>query len=193
MPDELLDIVNDEDVVTGRNLRSVVHQRGLQHRGAHVFLFTSEGRLLVQRRSKDRAASPSLLDCSISEHVQAGEDYLAAAKRGMKEEMGLDESDLQPVVTFAMNYGPNDNEISQLFQGSVDPAAVQFDPVEVEQVAFYSMAKLLERMRTEEAAFCAWFLQIVRWAVNEPSQLRVLKIHPGIQLPWLPDHRVYFQ
>ena len=185
MPDELLDVVSDDDVVTGRNMRSVVHQLGLQHRGVHIFLFTRDGRLLVQRRSKDRAFSPSLLDCSISEHVQAGEDYLTAAKRGMKEEMGLEEIGLRPIVTFRMNYGPNDNEISQLFQGSVDPSLVQFDPVEIEQVAYYSLAELLELMRVKEVAFCTWFVQIVRWAIGEPSRLHVLKIHKDVHLPWM--------
>ena len=63
--DELLDIVDDNDDVIGQELRSIIHQRGLQHRGVHVFLFTGDGKLLVQKRSKDRAASPSAWDCSI--------------------------------------------------------------------------------------------------------------------------------
>jgi len=79
MSDELFDIVNDDDLVIGQETRSIVHQRGLWHRGAHVFLFTSGGKLLVQQRSKDRAHSPLMLDCSVSEHVKAGEDYYTAA------------------------------------------------------------------------------------------------------------------
>ena len=79
MADELLDIVNNEDIVTGQEMRSTVHQLGLQHRGVHVFLFTRDGKILVQKRSADRAASPSALDCSVSEHVKAGESYLDAA------------------------------------------------------------------------------------------------------------------
>ena len=71
--DELLDIVSDEDIVTGQEMRSTVHQLGLQHRGVHVFLFSEDGKMLIQKRSADRASSPSMLDCSISEHVQAGE------------------------------------------------------------------------------------------------------------------------
>jgi isopentenyldiphosphate isomerase len=51
MADELLDIVNDNDIVTGHEMRSTVHQLGLQHRGAHVFLFTRDGKMLLQKRS----------------------------------------------------------------------------------------------------------------------------------------------
>ncbi|MBI5944081.1 MAG: hypothetical protein HY864_06910 [Chloroflexi bacterium] len=67
--DELLDIVNDEDIVIDQQMRSTVHQLGLWHRGVHVFLFTPDNKLLIQKRSADRASSPSLLDCSVSEHV----------------------------------------------------------------------------------------------------------------------------
>ena len=90
MADELLDIVNDSDEVTGQAMRSVVHQQGLWHRGVHVFLFNEQGEMLIQKRSADRANSPSLWDCSVSEHVKAGESYLEAAMRGLKEEMGVE-------------------------------------------------------------------------------------------------------
>ena len=123
--DELLDIVDDKDNIAGQEMRSTVHQLGLQHRGAHVFLFTRAGKMLVQKRSADRAASPSMLDCSVSEHVKAGESYFDAALRGMKEEMGVDGIEIDPLVTFRMNYGINDNEISRLFKGIVDPESLQ--------------------------------------------------------------------
>jgi isopentenyldiphosphate isomerase len=186
MSDELLDVVDDKDNVAGRELRTVVHQRGLQHRGVHVFLFTREGRLLIQQRSKDRAASPSLLDCSVSEHVQAGEDYMTAAVRGIREELGLNGIDIQPIVTFQMNYGPNDNEISRIFQGSIDPMLVQFDPVEIEKITYFSLVELLERMETAEDTFCSWFVQIVQWAIGKSSELSILKIHNDVHVPWLP-------
>ena len=98
MPDELFDVVNEEDVVIGQELRSIVHQRGLWHRGVHVLLFTREGKLLVQQRSKNRPHAPLALDCSVSEHVKAGEDYLTAAMRGMKEEMNVEGALKRPSV-----------------------------------------------------------------------------------------------
>jgi 16S rRNA (adenine1518-N6/adenine1519-N6)-dimethyltransferase len=186
MPDELLDVVDNNDTVIGREMRSVVHRRGLQHRGVHVFLFSQKGRLLVQQRNKDRSASPSLLDCSVSEHVQAGEDYWTAAFRGMNEELGLKAADIQEIVTFRMNYGPNDNEISRTYQGFIDPALVHFDPVEIEGIAYYSLDELLEQMEAREVAFCSWFVQIIRWAIGRPSELKVIKINNDVRLPWLP-------
>ena len=173
--DELLDIVNDDDVITGQEMRSTVHKLGLQHRGAHVFLFTRAGKMLVQKRSADRAASPSMLDCSVSEHVKAGESYFDAALRGMKEEMGVDGIEIEPLVTFRMNYGINDNEISRLFKGIVDPETVNFDPVEIEEINYYSVNELQEMIKDGDPKFCSWFIEILNWYAGNPSKLSVLK------------------
>lgn len=176
MADELLDVVNDEDTVIGQEMRSTVHQLGLQHRGAHVFLFTKDGKMLVQKRSADRAASPSMLDCSVSEHVKAGESYLDAAMRGMKEELGVTGIEIHPLVTFRMNYGFNDNEISTLYEGVLDPDKVIFDPVEIEDVGYYSINELKEMMKEGNLKFCGWFVEILNWYLKKQANLKVLDL-----------------
>jgi isopentenyldiphosphate isomerase len=178
MPEEIFDVVNDADVVIGQARRSVVHQTGLQHRGIHVCLFTPGGKLLVQQRSKDRHASPSSLDCSVSEHVKAGEDYLLAAHRGLKEELGLEDVELGPIITFRMNYGPNDNEICRLFQGPlVDPLDVHFDPVEVESVDYASLNELQTLLEEGARPFSRWFQQMLLWFAGKPTELMILARH----------------
>lgn len=174
MPDELLDIVDNNDKVIGQELRSIIHQCGLQHRGAHILLFTQDGKLLVQKRSRDRASYPSAWDCSVSEHVKSGESYLEAAMRGAKEEMGVEGVTLKPLVRFRMNYGPNDNEISALFKGTVDPTAVRFDPLEVESVEYFDIPDLAKKMQEDSEKFCVWFVQIMNWYLDKPSELQVL-------------------
>lgn len=174
--DELLDIVNDEDIVTGQEMRSTAHQLGLQHRGVHVFLFTYDGKMLVQKRSAGRAASPSMLDCSVSEHVKAGESYLDAAIRGMKEEMGVNGIEVKPLVKFKMNYGVNDHKISTLYEGAVDPAMVKFDPVEIEEVGYYTIEEIQEMMKTKEIKFCGWFVEILNWHRKKPANLVILDL-----------------
>jgi len=175
MPDELFDIIDEEDIVIGQEMRSIVHQRGLWHRGVHVLLFTREGKLLVQQRSKDRVHAPLALDCSVSEHVKAGEDYYSAAMRGLMEEMGVAGIEIKPLVKFKMNYGPNDNEISELYQGIVDPAVVHFDPVEIERIDYYSIPDLQKLMKNECGGLSYWFEQIIQWYLDYPSALEVLK------------------
>ena len=175
MPDELFDVVDEQDIVIRQEMRSIVHQRGLWHRGVHVLLFTRDGKLLVQQRSKDRVHSPSALDCSVSEHVKSGEDYYSAAIRGLKEEMGVQEIDIQPLIKFKMNYGPNDNEVSELYRGVVDPDLVKFDPVEIEQIDYFSLTELQAHLESEEHNFSYWFEQIIQWYLGNQSALEVLK------------------
>jgi isopentenyldiphosphate isomerase len=171
MTDELLDIVNDEDIVIDQQMRSIVHQLGLQHRGVHVFLFTRDGKMLVQKRSADRVASPSALDCSVSEHVKAGESYLDAAIRGMKEEMGVNGIKVDPLVRFRMNYGINDNEISTLYKGVVDPDKVKFDPVEIEEINYYRVDELQEMIQEGNIKFCGWFVELLNWYLEKPTSM----------------------
>jgi isopentenyl-diphosphate delta-isomerase len=171
--DELLDIVNDTDIVVDQKMRSTIHQLGLQHRGVHVFLFSPDGRMLVQKRTADRDSSPSKLDCSVSEHVKAGESYLNAAIRGMREELGLEGIEIKPLVRFGMNYGFNDNEISTLFEGVVDPSKVKFDPVEIEEISYYNLNKLDEMINEDETNFCVWFVELLNWYFGRQSKLRL--------------------
>jgi len=173
MADELLDVVNDEDIVIGQEMRSTAHQLGLQHRGVHVFLFTQDGKMLVQKRSADHAASPSMLDCSVSEHVKAGESYLDAAIRGLKEEMGMDEIEVKALIRFRMNYGVNDNEISTLYEGVVEPDKVRFDPIEIEEVNYYSVDELQEMIKAGDVKFCGWFVELLNWYLGKPTKMRL--------------------
>ena len=175
--DELLDIVNDEDIVTDQQMRSTVHALGLQHRGAHVFLFTQDDKLLVQKRSADRIASPSALDCSVSEHVKAGESYFDAALRGLKEEMGVSGIELKPLVKFRMNYGVNDNEISTLYTGRVDPVRVKFDPVEIEEIHYYTLDELEGLRAKGEMEFCGWFLELLNWYSGKATKKMIFDLH----------------
>jgi isopentenyl-diphosphate delta-isomerase len=173
MADELLDIVNDKDIVIGQEMRSTAHQLGLQHRGVHIFLFTPDGKMLVQKRSADRASFPSALDCSVSEHVKAGESYLDAALRGMKEEMGVEGIEIKPLVKFRMNYGMNDNEISTLYEGLVDPAEAKFDPIEIEEINYYSVKELQEMIQGGNIKFCGWFVELLNWYLGRPAKMNL--------------------
>jgi isopentenyl-diphosphate delta-isomerase type 1 len=175
MPDELFDIVNEHDKITGQEMRSLVHQRGLWHRGAHVLLFTQDGKLLVQQRSKNKSQSPLAYDCSVSEHVTAGESYHDAALRGLSEELGVAGIELTPLAKFKMNYGPNDNEISTIFKGVLTNQRIQFDPVEIEQVEYYPLAELQTLMHNEPEKFSYWFEQILLWYFENPSALQVME------------------
>ena len=178
MTDELLDVVTDDDRVIAQEMRSVVHNRGLLHRGIHVFLVTADGHLLVQQRSKHQETFALALDCSVSEHVKAGEDYQQAADRGLSEELGIRGVHTHALVKFNMAYGLNDFEICILYEGIVNPALVRFDPSEVEGIAYYHLEELDKLIQGGEVVISGWFVQLIQWYLDKPSKMNVLETYP---------------
>jgi 16S rRNA (adenine1518-N6/adenine1519-N6)-dimethyltransferase len=88
-PDEVFDVVDERDVVVGREFRREIHRRGLLHRAIHIFWLRSDGQLCLQRRSYAKDNCPGLLSSSCAGHVDSGEDYLRAAVRELHEELGI--------------------------------------------------------------------------------------------------------
>lgn len=175
MKDEFFDIVNDQNEVVGLEKRQVVHQTGLCHRGVHVFLFTPDRRLLIQKRSQTRDKFPGTLDCSVSEHLKPGESYLDAAVRGLREELGIGDIHLTRLVQFRMNYGPNDNEFSEIFEGTFnDDIPITIDHNEVDEIAFHTLSELEEILDRGGSTIAPWFVQLLHWYTGKSANLEIL-------------------
>jgi isopentenyl-diphosphate delta-isomerase type 1 len=86
---EYFDVVNERDEPIGRAPRPEVHAQRLRHRAVHVLVFNHAGLVFLQKRSMTKDTSPGLWDSSCSGHLDAGEDYDAAARRELGEELGL--------------------------------------------------------------------------------------------------------
>ena len=86
---EWLDVVDENDVVVGRERRGFIHARGLMHRSAQVLVFNSRGELFLQKRSEHKDEFPGLWDSSAAGHLDAGEDYIDCARRELAEELGI--------------------------------------------------------------------------------------------------------
>ena len=89
MTEEIFDVVNERDEVTGQRTRKEVHRLGLWHRAVHVLVFDSRGRVFLQKRSLNKDRQPGLWDSSASGHLDCGESYDACAVRELREEIGL--------------------------------------------------------------------------------------------------------
>lgn len=84
---ELVDVVDLEDNLTGRIVTlDEAHREYLPHRIASVLVFTTDNKLLMQVARKRR----DVFDHTVGGHVSSNEDYEAAARREMIEEIGLD-------------------------------------------------------------------------------------------------------
>ena len=176
MTEEYFDVVNENNQVIGQEVRRIVHNSGLWHRGVHVFLFTPDRRLLVQKRSQTRDTFPGTLDCSVSEHLKPGESYLAAALRGLLEELGVEDIPLTRLVQFKMNYGPHDNEFSELYEGVWDNIPITIDPYEVQGIAYHTISELEELITWGQVPFAPWFVQLLGWYTGRPTKMKVIMV-----------------
>ncbi len=89
MADTYLNVVDNDDVVIGRQLRSIIHRDGLRHREVHVWFVTRKNEVVFQRRGPTKDTYPDCLDASVGGHVEEGQDYMAAALAEVQEETGI--------------------------------------------------------------------------------------------------------
>lgn len=86
--DELFDVVDEQDRVTGQLPRREVHRLGLRHRAVHILVRNRAGQVFLQKRSMAKDLFPGTWDSSAAGHVGAGEDYDGTAVRELAEEIG---------------------------------------------------------------------------------------------------------
>ena len=129
--EEFFDVVDEHDNVIESLPRSEVHRRKLRHRAAHIFLFQTDGQMLIHLRSADKVEFPSVWTSSASGHVSSGEDYEPSAARELQEELGIDAS-LTRFGKFAA-CPETCNEFTELFIAQSDSSVVP-DPREIQDI-----------------------------------------------------------
>lgn len=78
-------IVNEQDEVIGEEERSIIHQKGLLHREAHVIFITPDKKIIFQKRGLNKETYPGLLDWTVGGHVDSANDsYEQTAERESK-------------------------------------------------------------------------------------------------------------
>ena len=88
--DELIDVLTPEGKSTGKTaLKSEAHKNGWFHATAHIWFFTSDKKILLQKRALTKKVFPGIWDISVAGHIGAGEEVLEGAKREVFEEIGL--------------------------------------------------------------------------------------------------------
>ena len=120
--DELIDILTPEGTATGKTaLKSEAHKNGWFHATAHIWFFTSDEKILLQKRALTKKVFPGIWDISVAGHIGAGEEILAGAKREVFEEIGLqlEEKDFTKIGTrvhqLKHENGIQDNEHHHVF------------------------------------------------------------------------------
>ena len=120
--DERIDIITKDGELTGKTcLKSEAHAKGIWHQTIHVWFYTHDRKILLQKRASVKKVFPNHWDVSVAGHVCAGESVVNAAIRETKEEIGIDisNSDLVKIGLrkdeIIHTNGIIDNEFKHLF------------------------------------------------------------------------------
>jgi isopentenyl-diphosphate delta-isomerase len=156
--DELIDILTPEGKSTGKTaLKSEAHKNGWFHATAHIWFFTSDEKILLQKRALTKKVFPGIWDISVAGHIGAGEEILEGAKREVFEEIGLilEDKDFIKIGTriHQVNHenGIQDNEHHHVFIAELKTpiSELTMQPEEVAGLELWDLKVLKETKNLE--------------------------------------------
>jgi isopentenyldiphosphate isomerase len=136
--DEILEVVDNSGQVRGLARRSEIHGNpSLIHRVIHILIFDKRGRLLLQKRSMSKDVAPGKWDTSVGGHVNPGENTLEAAKREMREELGISDCELFYKYSYLFT-NHFESELVSTYSCEYHGNFL-FNKEEIEEIAFWDM------------------------------------------------------
>lgn len=156
--EEHLILVDQQDNEIGTLDKLSVHQTGVLHRAFSIFIFNSEGEVLLQQRASGKYHSPGLWSNTCCSHPRKGETTDQACRRRLMEEMGMVTS-----LNFAFSFvyqanfenGLTEHEFDHVYVGQSDVSPVP-DPKEVMDFAYVSTIELLDKIARRPGNYSEW-------------------------------------
>ena len=157
MKEEFLEVYSPEGTKTGqKKSKSEIHRKGLFHSTVHVWIFTEEGNILIQKRSKKKELNPGIWDVSVAGHIKFNENIKKAAKRETLEETGINintEDLLKIGVYRSINIHPTaiDKEFFHTYLLKIDKNSINLDfkNNEVDDLKFISIEEMESLIKEE--------------------------------------------
>lgn len=161
---EVINLVDKGGKRIGSMEKIEAHKRAVLHEAFSIFVFDSDGRLLLQRRALGKYHSGGLWTNTCCSHARVGEDLTEAVNRRLQEEMGF-KTKLQEVYqfTYKVNFdnGLSEHEYDHVFVGRyIGP--VNPDPEEVADFKWISKEELLQDINVHPEHYTYWMNEIFR-------------------------------
>lgn len=157
MEDQVV-LVDESDNVIGVEGKMAAHRSGKLHRAISVFVFDAGNRLLLQRRAATKCHSGGLWSNTCCSHPRPEEDNISAARRRLREEMGV-ECKLATVFSFVYRATfANcliEHEYDHVFFGRYDGVPVP-NRDEADDWKWMDMAKLSADVKRNPGSYSCW-------------------------------------
>jgi len=163
--DEPLILVDSQDRVLGHMDKAEAHKgAGTLHRAFSIFVFRSDGRLLLQQRAPGKRLWGGYWSNTCCSHPRRGESLETATHRRLEEELGLD-CPLRFLFRFEYQAQFDDDgaehELCAVYAG-VSDAEPAYNPSEIAAVQYISPEALDRRMQEAPESLTPWFR--MEWA-----------------------------
>ena len=156
MADELIDIYDENNnLLKIQKMKSEAHKNGLWHRALHIWIYNSNGEILLQLRAKEKPLYPDMWDISAAGHISAGEDPITSGLREVEEEIGLklkkEDLDFWMIRKHKVIFRDiKNNEFYYVyffkFEGDINQLKLQKE--EVQKIKFLPIHKIEEKLKT---------------------------------------------
>ena len=157
--EERVVLVDADDVPVGVQEKLRAHEDGSLHRAVSVFLFDARGLVLLQRRALAKYHSGGLWSNAACGHPRPDEAPLDAARRRLREEMGLDCA-LRAAFRFTyraeLGGGLSEHEVDHVFVGLCQSDPVP-NPSEVGAWKWMGLDDVRADLRRRPGRYTAWF------------------------------------
>ena len=156
---EFVILVDNSDHQIGLMEKQAAHIGPHLHRAFSVFIFNSQGELLMQQRALSKYHSPGLWTNTCCSHPRDGETVLDAALRRLMEEMGM-ACEIHEAYTFiykaSVGQGLTEHELDHVFIGKSDAIPV-INTDEVASWKYMSIEDLQKDLASYPALYTEWF------------------------------------
>lgn len=158
-------LVDEQDREIGFAEKVEAHRNGGRlHRAFSIVLFNARGEMLLQLRAAAKYHFGGLWTNACCGHPRRGEALEPAARRRLREELGID-AELREVFSFTYTAtdprsGLTENELDHVFVGCFD-GEPEPDPEEMDDTRWIDCSELERDLAARPEAYTPWFVRVV--------------------------------
>lgn len=171
---EYVVVVDENDNAIGLAEKMDAHVNPVMHRAFSVFIFNSDKQLLLQRRALGKYHSPGLWTNTCCSHPRQDETILDAARRRMREEMGMC-CNMEEAFSFTykadVGQGLTEHEFDHVLIGHSNDSP-HINPDEVDSIRYATLEEISKEINERPEQFTMWFKIVFNRLVKHFNSLQ---------------------
>ena len=158
--EEQVVLVDEQGNELGLMGKTEAHQKGILHKAISVIIFNSKGQMLLQQRAFTKYHWAGIWSNTCCSHPRQGETFEQAAKRRLKEELGI-ETELNKQFYFIYKAkdeksGLTEHEYDWVFTGKFDES-FEYNTHEINAIKWLTKNELDTDMKLNPDKYSFWF------------------------------------